>query len=391
MKVLCVLLPNFLLRCELQRHPEIIGIAILTHTSGSQKLVMDYSPELDGLQRGMPLQQAIARYGDAELIPADVLYYRSIFNDLLNLLEEKCPLVEGSEPNQIYLDVDGMQLIYPTNKSLINAVQGVIPDIFAPQIGIAEGKFLAYLAALHTSPSGYNILIDNIESFLKAISCNEMPISVKSKSKLHDFGLHTLGQIVALQAGPLQAQFGVEGKRIWELVRGYDDTPLRPRFTREVIEENTTLISVTASLETILVTLESLLDRAFIRITPQGKGIRSLILWTRGWNGEYWEHTIRYKEPAMDVRSSLSRIKQFLENYPQSCPVEQLGIKVTGLGNNVRRQRSIFAEVRARDNLLDDIKQLELRLAGPQVFRIKEVEPWSRIPERQFVLKPLSR
>ena len=41
------------------------------------------------------------------------------------------------------------------------------------------------------------------------------------------------GQITALPAGPLQAQFGMEGKRIWELARGYDDTPLCPRFTKE--------------------------------------------------------------------------------------------------------------------------------------------------------------
>ena len=138
-----------------------------------------------------------------------------------------------------------------------------------------------------------------------------------------------------------------------------------PALLKRTIEESTTLLSVTASLETILVTLESLLNRAFIRITPQGLGIRSLVLWTRAWNSEYWERTIRFKEPAMDVRSALSRIKQFLENYPQSGPVEQLGIKLTGLAHGVRRQRSIFAEIRAQDHLLDDIEQLELRLAGP--------------------------
>lgn len=391
MKVLCVLLPHFLLKCELQRHPEINGAVMLTYTIGSQKLVLDASSELEGLQRDMPLQQAIARYSDAELIPADLPYYLSIFHDLLDRLEEKCPLVEGLEPGQIYLNVDGMQLIYPTCKSLINAVRGVVPDIFTPQIGIAEGKFPAYLAALHSTPGGYRILTDNIDAFLKNISCDEMPISIKSKSKLHSFGLHTLGQIAMLPAGPLQAQFGMEGKRIRELACGNDDTPLHPRCTREVIEESTTLISVTTSLETIMVTLESLLARAFIRITPQGLGIRSLLLWTRGWNGEYWERTIRFKEPALDVGSSLPRIKQFLETCPQSGPVEQLGIKLTGLGHGVRRQRSIFAEVRAQDHLMDDIEQLELRLAGHQVFRVKEVEPWSRILERRYALIPLSR
>lgn len=391
MKVLCVVLPNFLLRCELARHPEISRPAILTRTAGSQKLVLDASPELAGLSPETPLQQALARYGEAGLIPADEPYYRSVFNDLLDKLEAKCPLVEGAEPGLIYINADGMHLIYPHYKSLINAVREVIPDSFTPRIGIAEGKFPAYLAARHSPPGEYRILTDDINEFLKNISCDEMPVSERSKTKLHSFGLHTLGHIAAMPAGPLQAQFGMEGKRIRQLARGHDDTPLCPRFTKETIEESTTLISVTASLETILVMLESLLNRAFIRITPQGLGVRSLVLWTRSWDSEYWERTIRFKEPAMDVRSAVSRIRQFLENYPQSGPVEQLGIKLTGLAHGIRRQRSIFDEIRARDHLLDDIEQLELRLAGPQVFRIKEVEPWSRIPERQFALKPLSR
>ena len=159
-----LLLPHFFLRCELSRNPEINRAAILTHTAGSQKLVLDASPELEGLSPDMPLQQAVARYGDAELIPADVPYYRAVFNDLLDRLEEKCPLVEGAEPGQIYLNVDGMHLIYPHYKSLINAVREVVPDTFTPQIGIAEGKFLAYLAARHSLPGEYRILTDDIDS-----------------------------------------------------------------------------------------------------------------------------------------------------------------------------------------------------------------------------------
>ncbi len=92
----------------------------------------------------------------------------------------------------------------------------------------------------------------------------------------------------------------------------------------------------------------------------------------------------------MDLKSVVSRIKPFLENYPQPGPVERVGIKITGLGYRSGRQKSLFSEVRARDHLLDDIKQLEFRLGRPQVFKIKEVEPWSRIPERRYALASAS-
>jgi len=391
MRILCVLLPHFPWRCELRRHPALADRpAIVTYTEGSQKLVTDYSPHLEGLRPDMSLQEALARHGEVEMLHADIPYYRSVFNELLDALEQKSPLVEGADPGCVYIGVDGLQLIYPDDNALVASVRGVVAD-FAPRLGIAENKFLASLAARYSPPGDFKVLSGAINSFLKDLSCDVLPVSVKSRSKLRDFGLATLGQVAALPPGPFQSQFGPEGKRIWELSRGHDDTPLYPRFMEEVIEESAALPSVTVSLDAILVALESLLARIFAGNTLKGRGIHSLTLWTRSWNAEHWERNINFKEPAMDVRSAVSRIKRILENYPQPGPVEQAGIKITGLGYPRGRQKSLFREVRAKDHLAEDIKQLELKLGNPQVYTVKEVEPWSRIPERRYALTPTNR
>ena len=390
-----MVLSHFPLRCEMWRRPEIKGRTAIVlqpkDRGSSQKLVLDFSPELDGLQPGVTLQQALSRYGDATLLDADTPYYRSVFNEILDALENRSPLVEGAEPGLAYVGLYGMQGLYPDDNVLVNAVKEAIPEEFAAQIGIGESKFLAYLGAMHSPPHHFRIFSGNALDFLKELSCDILPVSAKSKEKLRKFGIYTLGQIVALPPGPLQSQFGQEGRRIWELAGGYDDTPLYPRFMEEGIEESTTLPSVTVSMEAILAAVELLLTRVFTRNILRGKGIRSLDLWTKSWCAEHWEKSIRFKEPAMDIRSTLFRIKQFLENFPQPGPVEQLGVKLTGLSYGVGRQRSIFAEVREQDHLIEDIKQLELRLDSPQVFKIKEVEPWSRIPERRYALTRLSR
>jgi DNA polymerase IV len=390
-----VVLPHFPLRCEMWRRPEIkdrTAIVLQPKERGSsQKLVLDFSPGLDGLQFGATLQQALSQYGDAMLLDADIPYYRSVFNEILEGLENRSPLVEGAEPGLAYIGLDGLQGLYPDDNVLVNAVKEAIPEEFAAQIGIGESKFLAYLVAMYSPPHHVRVLSGNALDFLKGLSCDILPVSAKSKEKLREFGIYTLGQIVALPPGPLQSQFGQEGRRIWELAGGYDKTPLYPRFMEENIEESTALSSVTVSMEAILAAVELLLLRVFTRNILGGKGIRSLDLWTKSWGAEHWEKNIRFKEPAMDVRSTLSRIKQFLENFPQPGPVEQLGIKLTGLSYGVGRQRSIFVEVREQDHLIEDIKQLELRLDSPQVFKIKEVEPWSRIPERRYALTRLGR
>jgi hypothetical protein len=62
-------------------------------------------------------------------------------------------------------------------------------------MGIAEGKFLAYMAALHSPPeTNFRILKGNLGTFLKDLYCDVLPVSMKSKEKLSDFGLHTLGK-----------------------------------------------------------------------------------------------------------------------------------------------------------------------------------------------------
>ncbi len=391
MKIMSVLLPHFPLKCEALRNPSIEGFpAVVTCAAGSQNLVLDFSGNLKDLQPGMPLQQALSLHGEVKLVYADLPYYRSVFNKLLDGLALKSPLVEESDLGCAYLGLDGLQLLYPDDQALVTAVKAAIPSVFTVQLGIAGGKFPAYLAALYSPPGGYRSLTGDPGAFLKGLDCAVLPISFKSKARLRDFGIRTLGQIAALSAGPLLSQFGAEGKKIVELARGCDNTPFYPRCTEETIEESTTLSSMTVSLEAILLMVETLLSRAFARDCLKGRGISSLTLWTRRWNSGHWEQEIHFKEPAMDLKSVISRIKPVLENCPQPGPVEQVGLKLTGLGYRNSRQKSLFSEVRARDHLLEDIRQLENRLGSPQVFKIKEVEPWSRIPERRYALTPLN-
>ena len=392
MRILFVLLPHFPLRCEILRHPELDGRPVaITLSEGSQKLVLDYSQELKGLQRDMPIQQAISMYGELGLIQGDVPHYWDVFNAILDALELKSPLVEGSELGDVYIGIDGLQLIYENNDILVSAMRESVPAIFDARVGIAEGKFPAYLAALNSPQGGYKGLAGDTNAFLKNLSCDLLPVAFKSKAKLHDFGLHTLGHLTAMSPAKLQAQFGPEGQLIWELANGRDDTPLYPRLCEEHIEESTTLISVTVSLDLILMTLESMLSKAFVRLAQKGMGISSITIWTRSWVAQHWEQNVRFKEPAMNTRTAMSRIRQFIENVPQPGPVEQLGMTITGTGRPHGKQKSLISQVRAHEHLLEEIKQLELRAGHPLLFQRKEVEPWSRIPERRCILSPLNQ
>ena len=363
----------------------------MTYAAGSQRLVLDWSAGIKGIQSGMPLQQAISLHREAKLIPADMTHYLNVFERIMDALSKISPLVEESDLGCAYLGLDGLQLAYKNENALINATKTVIPKGFDVRLGIATGKFPAYLSSLYR-PNGGSITLDrDFASFLRDLPCNVLPISIKSKQKLRDFGLQTLGQISALPVGPLQAQFGPEGKQIWELSRGNDTTPLYPRNTQDTIEKSTVLPSATVSMEAILAGVESLLSGIFAHDALKTKVVHSLVLWAKVWSFGYWEQSVKFKEPSTNAQNTLSHIKHVIENHHPPGPVEELGIRITALGAHSGRQKPLFSETKAKDNLLEDIKQMELRLGGPQVFKVKEVEPWSRIPERRQALVPISQ
>ncbi len=186
MKVLCVLIPHFPLKCEILRNRDLQNRqVILTRVAGTKKLVLDYTPELAGLQEGMPLQQELSRYGEATLLQADIPYYRSEFNQILDLLGKKSPLVEEAGPGLAYLGADGLELIYPDDNMLAICIQKELPAALDTRIGIASGKFPAYLAALYSQPGNYRILKDGDTAFLADLPCDLLPISLKIKRKLY--------------------------------------------------------------------------------------------------------------------------------------------------------------------------------------------------------------
>ncbi|MBI2957622.1 MAG: hypothetical protein HYY32_02145 [Chloroflexi bacterium] len=393
MKVLCVLFPHFHFQCEAGRRPALKGRpAFVVYAAGSQKLVLDHTPGLEGIQAYMPLQEALSRHGQAEIVPADIPCYGAVFNQVLDALEEKGPLVEGAGLGCAYLGLDGLEWVYPSRKALFSAVREAVPPSLVFQLGIAEGKFPAYMAALSSPTGGHRLVTGSIAevcAFLKDFPCNVLPISWQNKQRLCDFGLGTLGQVAALPPGPLQAQFGSEGKRIWELARGQDGEPLHPRHSEETIEETLELPSVAVSLEAVLAAVDSLLAKALLRQAVKGRGIRSLTLWALVQGLGYWERSVSFKEPATGARQMLSRIKHLLEISPLPGPAEEIGLKITGFCREHGQQSSLFSETRAQEQLQEDIKEMELRLGqGPQVFRVREIEPWSRIPERRQALMP---
>ena len=176
----------------------------------------------------MSLQEAVSRSKDTILLRADEPYYDSVFTEMLTSLEGRSPLVEKAGLGCAYVGLDGLEDMYGGEARLIASLLHAVPHQFNPRIGVATGKFPAYVAAVTSSGGRASKAPEDVAGFLKEFPIDLLPLSWQNKTRLHHFGLHTLGQLAALPAGSVQAQLRAEGSRAWALAKGVDSSPLKP-------------------------------------------------------------------------------------------------------------------------------------------------------------------
>ena len=132
MRVLCILMPHFPYICETLRSPGLKGCPVVVlqpeGAAGPQKLVMDFSPDLEDLQPGMSLQKALSRHGEVRLVQADIPYYRSTFNEILDGLKDD--IVQGMKEHGLTGNVRRDKYDMPPQVRMTNTF--ILPDENGP-------------------------------------------------------------------------------------------------------------------------------------------------------------------------------------------------------------------------------------------------------------------
>ena len=391
--IACMLVTHLPVKAEVRRYPQLRGKpVIITESYGSKDLVLDSSPEVRGVTAGMPLSEAMARCKDASLIQADAPYYNGTFDKLIKALELRSPVVERDGLGCAYVGLEGLELMYGGEARMIASLLQAAPPEFNPRVGVAGGKFPAYVAAV-TTQGGCATRVPRdsagMAAFLKGLSIGLLPLSWANKTRLHRFGIHTLDQLSALPEGAVQAQLGAEGRRAWLLAGGVDNSPVTAHRTQQVVEESLTFPSPTITWSPILTGLGTLLGRAFARPEISGRYVRTATIESRVYRLPPWVKRFGFKEALGSRDRALFALKSRLDSVTLPGPLEDMKLTLAGFTGESGIQTNLFSDVRKQEQLKEMMRQLEALLGGkPPIYQMKEIEPWSRIPERRQALVP---
>lgn len=397
MEVVCAVVPRFLIALArrddpaLRRRPVVVGRS--SETRGNVLACSGEAAEA-GVAPGMPLSRALVLCPSAAVVALRQEEADAAERAFLALLTGRCPAAEGIGPGHVHADVRGLarmtglapaEYLAGLQESL--AAQTMLPV----RVGGATTVFAAHVAAAYLANPVRLLRTAGATALLGGLPVEALPVSEAMLRRLRLFGLERLEQVGALPPAALQAQFGPAGLLAWRLIHGEESGRIVPaRDEVRVIERMELPAAAVASAPLVLAT-EILLQRSMRRREIDGRSVRRADWTVELENGERQHLRFVFREPAADQGRMLFVVRDGIERVDLAAPATAVALTLSGICSEYVRQERLWSTgPRGAAALGEAIEQLTVREGSPQIYRVVEVEPWSRIPERQRALAAYS-
>ena len=412
----CCWIPQFALRCEEARHPGFTTgpAAVLSPDDARKVWQVSRHARRVGVRSGMTVSQAIGLAPTLKLCEADPVHYDERFSSLLSALTHVSPVVEPAELGRVFVGLDGLEGIHGDLERQIQAIEvgtrnaecGTDMEIspagsafrlphsaFGVRIGVAHGKFIAWVAASRTKPGAHTIVSPGTErAFLGPQPLAVLPLDTDTHRRLLRLGLSTLRDLSALPEEAVTSQFGDAGRKLWRLAAGKVVEPVVGRRAPEPIIQSLTFYTPVAEREFLLQAFSRILTLALAHPRRIGWRVREMRAEARIEHGSSWLATFTLKDPTATLDRLLALLRVRIEQTPLTGAVEKLSILFTDFAPGTTelqlfaRDAGAEARARRRDALRTAAHEIRLRFRRPFLQHVIEVQPWSRLPERRYAL-----
>ncbi|MEX0682253.1 MAG: hypothetical protein WD904_06190 [Dehalococcoidia bacterium] len=384
MRIACVHIPRFAVEAERLRRKDI-GARLVLIGEGT---VLDCSLGAEAMKvsRGMRMSEAIGLCPRATVLPPDTPYYERLFNEALDLLETLSPHVQSAEPGTAFVALDGLQS--PEARVAEDIIAGLHRRLsLMPSVGLATGKFTARVAATNTRPGTVRAIVKGEESaFLAPLPVDHLPAADAMRWRLGMLGIGSIGEFARLPTGAVQAQFGSEGVRCWDLARGIDKEPLVARLREETVVRRLQMPALAVTLDAILIGIEKLVHATYA-VLPGGRWVRKAVIRGSFDGGGSWELAVPFREALSDPRNAWFAIKTAIARHPPERPLEELEVELIGLSGESGKQASMFeGKGKLWRQVEEAVRQLEAQQSDAVLGKVIALDPSSRIPERRAAL-----
>jgi DNA polymerase-4 len=345
---------------RLRGRPVIVGAGVV--------LAASYEAKAYGVRTAMGARQARELCPNAIVVSPRMSAYSEASKAVFEVFEQTTPIVEGISIDEAFLDVGGLLRLVGTPIDIAQELRRTVRErVGLPiTVGIARTKFLAKVASGVAKPDGLLLVPPDRElAFLHRLPVERLwGVGAVTAAKLHERGMHNVGEVAALPQAALVAMLGkASGRHLHALAHNRDPRPVVVGKRRGSIGSQHAIGRGPHTFASLDASLVGLVDRVTRRMRKADRVGRTVTLRLRfeDWSRVTRSHTL--PRATADTKTILAAARGLLATTAtmirqRGCTL--VGIAVANLDDDGYVQLTLPFRKSDRgtlDDALDDVRE----------------------------------
>jgi protein ImuB len=374
-----VSIPCFSIQALLRHEPELSSRALaLVDPERPKENIIQINPVAEqlGVVAGLTPAQALARSPGLIIRSRSLAQEQAATEILLQNAFAFSPGIELAGAGACLLDLKGLKL--ETEAAQRNWAGQIIQTLesfhlFA-RVGIAQTPGLALLAAQMT---GRINQVQDIDVFVARLPISQLKPEPEISEILARWGIHFVGDLLALGKAEVAARLGREVLELFESVSPDGRRPLKLVSPPSLFSEHMDFESEIETMEPLLFVLQRFADQLAQRIETLHLVVGELHLRLNLASGQSHEHTFRIPDPTSSAPVLFRILHTHLEGVRTGSPIVSLCLAAKPCVANLH-QFGLFETTLSNPNQFGETLARLYALCGPDRVGTPIVEPTHR-------------
>ncbi|MCH8942525.1 MAG: DNA polymerase IV [Bacteroidetes bacterium] len=337
-KIIHIDMDAFFASVEQRDNPQYRGKPIAVGHSGTRGVVMtaSYEARKFGVRSAMSSKYALKLCPNLIFVASHFDVYKNASKKMKEIFLRYTDLIEPISIDEAFLDVTENKLNISSATIIAKKIKQNIKDELklTATAGVSINKFLAKVASGLNKPDGLNVIKPGeTEKFIDQLPIKKIPgIGKVTGEKFENLGVKLGKDLKKLELQFLLNKFGKQGKYFYNVVRCFDNNPIKTNRIRKSIGAELTFSEDIDDIGAMLLKLEKIaviVENRMNKISTYGKTLTLKV--------KYFDFkqitrskTLKEEVKTKDELFEISK-KLFFSHDVEKRPVRLLGIYLSNL------------------------------------------------------------
>lgn len=360
---------------EYKNRPVIVGADPKAGKGRGVVAACSYEARKFGVRSALPISRAWKLCPEGVYVRPRMQRYVEVSRQVMEVFRQYTNLVEPLSIDEAFLDITGSIALLGPPETIAQSIKKEITVAtgLTASVGLAPNKFLAKVASDLKKPDGFVIVSEeDVAQFLRDLPIARLwGVGPKTEHRLHQMGLHTIGQIAAVSREALVRSLGTLGEHLFQLSQGKDSRPVVPNWEPKSISSETTFEEDTADRDLLLRTILELSDHVAARLRKEEYRTRKVTLKLR-----YSSFSTHTKQTSLDrliqTGDEIAEVARMLfSRFPMKQKIRLIGVSAGDLHgvDKYPRQLPLFGQSAEKETLGHTVDEIKERFGADAIRR----------------------